>query len=218
MSSSKNNSSSSKKKAQKRTGLVRLPPQPPQIAITSIVRKTFRFFASAVIVGYVTTTTDLMQMMAMGLDTTHVANIFSAFRIRRIRVWGAPLNVATASAFTQLVSLEWGPQGVGTVAGRGIKNAIISDTRLGVTDVPRIDAKPPPGSWVGDWVNLPDSNVVFTLNCPVGSIVDIKGEWIVQNKEAPVILTVTTAVAGAVYTTRLAQSILSPVSSPIWTP
>jgi hypothetical protein len=195
---------------------------PPQFNAVSVIRRTFRFRATSLLNGFPATTANLIGILRVGTTVSQVADLTAAFRIKRIRIWAPP---PVAASLANTVSLEWGPAGVGTVPGRGMRNSIISDTVLGSTTPIRLNCKPPSGSWAADWVNLGDTNVVFTINgnsgaslgAPVGTIVDITGEWQIQSGEAPVLTACTTAVVGTVYVTPdLANGTLVPVSAPTY--
>jgi hypothetical protein len=195
---------------------------PPQFNAVSVIRRTFRFRATSLLNGFPATTANLIGILRVGTTASQVADLTAAFRIKRIRIWAPP---PVAASLANTVSLEWGPAGVGTVPGRGMRNSIISDTVLGSTTPIRLNCKPPSGSWAADWVNLGDTNVVFTINgnsgaslgAPVGTIVDITGEWQIQSGEAPVLTACTTAVVGTVYVTPdLANGTLVPVSAPTY--
>jgi hypothetical protein len=195
---------------------------PPQFNAVSVIRRTFRFRLTSLVAGLGATTANLIGILRAGITVSQVADLTAAFRIKRIRIWAPP---PVAASLANTVSLEWGPAGVGTIPGRGIRNSIISDTVLGSTTPIRLNCKPPPGSWAADWVNLGDNNVVFTINgnsgasagAPIGTIIDISGEWQIQSGEAPVLTACTTAVPGTVYVTPdLGNGTILPVSAPTY--
>lgn len=112
------------------------------------------------------TTLSLLNLLTAGVDATHCRRLFSAVRLRRLRVFGVP----SASAY-QPVRIEW--------AGDRNPNRVIESVGSNVNPA-MLDLSPPAGSFASMWINAgnsaqaePDISDVVSISAPVGSLVDV---------------------------------------------
>jgi len=101
--------------------------------------------------------------------TTQNARVINAVKVNSISIW-SPCTTSVLSA-----SLEW-------ISTYG-PSKLISDTTVSATFPAVIHSKAPPQSLAGFWstTGSNESDVMFAMTCPVGSVVDVNINFIVQD-------------------------------------
>lgn len=187
----------------------------PSFQSTFTVSKTLRFNATSAALTSNTpiAASDILQCMVMAATAILPYQLFSAVRLRRVKIWGP-----VPSALTPVtVSVQF-PADVGATATQlSGPSKIYSDTVIGSTKAAFVSCAPPSGSLSAMWQSSAQASVpLFILNGPVGSIVDISVDLVLQNGETPVQGAATIgATVGQIYCRDLdksGSSQLSPVS------
>lgn len=133
-------------------------------------------------------------MGVVGKTATSVVAIHTAARLKSIKVWLPALS--SANTFF----IDW----VGTVIA-GITPDMSQETSVpdGVTITGCITCKPPKGSLAREWLNAGTlsslAQALFTINSPVGAIIDLHVEGCISNTVATQTITVATAAVGTFY-------------------
>lgn len=197
MSSRRQNTRSKTKNGSGRQGNTPIP-HPPQIDTAICLRgHKFRFKASAALVNVQMQTSDFLQLLAVANTTTTASSLISAFRIRRVSIWGPP----AADLIPVTVSLEYNQ--TSSAGSVGQRPRLFLDTSVGATEVACVSAKPPPQSAASMWQlysTQASSGGAFILNGPVNSVVDVQMDFILQNGETVIAnLATTAATVGRVY-------------------
>ncbi len=144
----------------------------------------------------------LLDSIFMATGTTSGARIFSAIRVRRIRMWCAG-NLSTVDNVATIgvqISLEW-------MGSQWARDQKYQDEALG-TKIAYIDTKPPKNSMASWWIvagSATDTTGavgnMFRLGGPDGTIVDVTIEYTMIDDESaiPVVRSVSAATAGKLY-------------------
>jgi len=125
----------------------------------------------------------LLSQIVVATSATATTRILGAVRIREIEMW-APGGLGTAGGGTSQiqVALEW----------FGITNSYqnsekVSDVSMGI-DNAHLLARPPRGSTPDFWINqggMSDTtNTLFSLNGPLGTVVDLVMDIVLVDDEA----------------------------------
>lgn len=169
---------------------------PPSIPSAVIVKRRYRFVASAATAsGGTNVSTDglLGVMGVMAATSTTAFKLFRAARIRQVEIW-APSS-GTVSGFPNgTVELKWSDDDTNSP---GLQ---FSATSLSTGVPAHIKATPPPNSSAAFWFNTTTGENMFTITCPAQSIIDVTMEGI-MNDDLVAIATagVTSKIAGVVY-------------------
>jgi len=165
---------------------------PPSIQITPTHTHTYRYYNSTAATKISVTAANLI--MAAGaictVANTTITSMFTTVKIHSIKVWPA---VASGDA---TVAVTWGLSNT-DYAKDDVKNAEIPG---GVTSTKSLIAHPPKNSLWREWINLKDpSVVVFTINSPQNSIVDVHCSWQMVNTYTSTTASVAAGVLGTTY-------------------
>ncbi len=143
------------------------------------------------------TVQDMLRLIATGTasSTTKVL-LFDSVRLDRVCAWGVDSTAAQSTNLTKL-SLRWG---VG-VNGVGNQQELVT---YGTNSSPaHISAVPPTDSLSGFWltqsIDNPSTTVLFTLDAPVGSVVDIHFTYVLGDATSTVTGGSTSANNGVYY-------------------
>jgi len=163
----------------------------------------FRFMANAAGSHAITPTNILGACGVIGQVTnTSVAAFASSFRIRAVRVWGF-------AASASLVRLIW--------AGAANSPDIVrSDSATNVNRSPFCGGPPPRQSLASFW-QVAGNGTLFSVVCPVNSIVDIVLDAILGDTLTATSIATATDVVGTLYYLALdgpAANVLRPVGLP----
>jgi len=109
------------------------------------------------------------------IATSTTASVLWAqfFRLRRVRAWSP---VATAGT-PVTIKLVW-------ISDSGIfesPNVQVSDTSVSFDHPAHIDTRPPRGSVQDKWHRGDDTELAFTLSCPVGTVLDLDFEYVMND-------------------------------------
>lgn len=199
---SKSNNSGRRKNASRRSGRndsLRVIPNPPQFNATIRCSHKFRFKATSAFTDLVIATSDLMSLIVDGLTTTTSASIFSAFKVKRVSLWGPPAS----DLVPVTVSLEYANPL--SNSGFGARRLLYTDTSVGSTEVAFVTGVPLTGTSAAAWQNVvltttTTNGASFTLSGPINTIIDVDMDLVLQNGESAFTGPVGTAlVAGRLY-------------------
>jgi len=162
---------------------------PPQIKTNVIFKHTYRFTCTT---AYATGITTLDVLYAMGcvgrtVNAT-VANLFQSARIRRMTV----LSAVASQGSTATCTINW-------TGYNNAPNFEVSDTTTSTAVPARISTVPPNDSLAKFWFASNLNQLLLTLYCPIGSIIDLDVEGILQDGDTSINLAVATAAIGVVY-------------------
>lgn len=169
---------------------------PPSFTSTKAVNGRARFTCSTAAVDQPIRRVDLLQHLLLGAGATSAFRVIVGFRLKSVAIWAIAGNNPTTAA-TATCSVEW-------LSEQG-PTSIRSDTSLGLAQPAHILASPPPGSLAGFWSvqGSSESTSLFLITCPIGSVVDITYEFILQNGETATSVTVPAATPGKLFMTSL---------------
>jgi hypothetical protein len=179
---------------------------PPQLPTNIRLNHRFRFLAATAFNGFI----DPLSMIACGGAVCTVANttlsvIGLSAKIRKIEVWGAPASQGASST----VTLEW-------VGASNSPNIEVSDTTISVATNCHIVTVPPKDSLASFWTLSTTGGLLFRLQCPANSIVDLTMDLILADQAAATsTVTVVAGTLGELYFTALdgvGTNVLRPVS------
>jgi len=182
------------------------PLRPPPFESTITFSKRFRFQASSALVDVSVSDSDVTRLLSVAQSPTQAFPIIGAAKIASVELWAPPATTPTSC------SVEWAAGGQQIGAPQKIK----SDTSMGATYCAHVLSKAPRGSPGSFWL-FPNGDEVFSLNGPVGTIVDLTVTFVLANG-APVAstpITISGATAGYLYLLSLdsgGSGFLIPVS------
>jgi hypothetical protein len=138
--------------------------KPGQFKANVELNHAFRFYSTNGGLIAVTPTSILGAAGTMcTVGNTTVVTYANSFRINRIRIWGGAQVPATTVPTT--VAVDW--TGLGNSPSREV-----SDTTVSNAFPAFIDTSPPPNSLAAFWQTA-SSTTIFTLKCPVQSVVEV---------------------------------------------
>lgn len=160
-----------------------IPVVPPPFSPSTEVTKTFRFIALSA-GNPVVTSPCLANLLTffVGPGLTLNYSLIRAFRLRRIRMWGATTSTTTGND----ISFEFETTSAGNT---GSKPKIFSATSYGVSLPARVQGKPDPISSAGSWQNVLTTSTTTTgvsikFTVLADTIIDVKLTFILNNGEA----------------------------------
>jgi hypothetical protein len=180
----------------------------PQFASTVSVRHHFRYQASGVLSNKSITRGSLLNLLVSGAFqlTNQLNRLFSAVKLNKVE---ARCPTGGSDVALNTLSIEWfstlGP------------TSEVSDTGTPLHP-PILVTSPPRQSLAGFWslTGTSESDVLFQINGPTGTIVDIWIEATLQDGESPTVIVPTNAPSnGALYALALdgiSSNVLAPVS------
>jgi len=166
---------------------------PPAFVPTISVGHKFRFISAGAFTSVPITRAMLLNLYTMATTTTVQDRLFTAVKLRRIRMYGQPTSLSAAP--TNPVIVEW--------LGSNSPSTLHSDTALGfrpayVSSVPPVDSSDRWWSISG----TSETDVLCKLSGPTGTIVDVDLSLRFADDEAAVAGESGTAagsIAGTVY-------------------
>ncbi len=181
---------------------------PPSLALSISKVHTFRFRASSASTTDTLTTTSLGNMFVMAATTTTCYQLCSAFRLRRIEIWGPMASdlvpVTVSCQFNGVAD-----QAVGS-------SRIVTDTSMTASSPAHIVATPSAQTTASLWQGTSTSLTLATLEFPANAVVDIMVEFVIRDEStASSSIAVSGATVGVVYVRRPdVGQLLVPVSYP----
>lgn len=211
-------------KKQKRRKPKGVPQQPPMFQATFTVGHTLRYMSTAALVDTQILVQTLMRTIVMAITTTTTSCLFTSLRIRSVQMWAA-----SSATLPTTISIEFT---VNAAAGNSVsaKPKVFSDTSIGQMRNAALKAKPDKSSSCSMWQTLnvqlaaasDSAGAGFILNGPIGTVLDLKITFVLQNGETPFpgrTTTATTLVPGMIYADFLDNGgggsgtfLLSPIS------
>lgn len=192
-----------------------VPQHPPQYQAVPNFKQKFRYQASAAVTNVIVTTADLMSMLVVANTTIASTALISAFRLRKVSLWAPP----AADLVPVTASVEFA--NILANSGFGQKRYVHSDSSVGATRVAAVRATPPLGTPAASYQNVTSATQTtngcdIILNGPIGMIVDIDIDMVLQNGEIPFTGPVITGgTVGTIYWNTLdgtATGILKPLN------
>lgn len=157
-----------------------MPNVPPNFNAAIVVRHTFRYVAKATGVSTITPL-NVMNVLSFYTGPTLAENysIFSAYRVRKVRMWG----FTEGSNALSKNSIEFLVTTAGTV---GAKPRVYSAVSTGTALPGKILAIPPKSSSASDWQNTLTSTTTTTgfsmiINYTTNSVIDLHLECVINN-------------------------------------
>jgi len=180
---------------------------PPDMQATLVHRHVFRFVSTSTnAVGFNSAVGAFVMGGMITVANTTVRTPTSSLRVNRVSIWSP---AAAAGAVSPL--LEWGGDGS---ALHQMDNVPISTT-LGSSEPSYLTGVPPKDSFAGLWFQPGGtSTVIFTVQCSVGSIVDLDLSWTMTNE----FLGFSAAIGGANPLSLWAYAGLDALRSALYTP
>ncbi len=183
------------------------PLAPPPFDSTIFYTKKFRFQASSALSSTNITVLDLLSLLVVADTTVSASTINTSIRLRKVEMWGpmasslAPVTVSCE--FPAMAALLSGP------------NRVYSDTSMGSTFGAHVKAVPTDEMIQYHWQTTTSGAIMFQLNGPSNTIVDVTLDCVLQNGQAPITVTVVAASVGTLYCRSLdsqGSALLVPVS------
>jgi hypothetical protein len=161
---------------------------PTQFKSNVTLSHKYRFTASAAVNEAMTDTALLAAMGGIAYDATHIALFTESFRLKKVEVWSSPASQGANST----CSVDW-------VGFGNTPNIEFSDTTLSVNRNAHVVCAPPSQSLAKFWQKATGTSL-FTLVCPINSIVEISVDQVLSDQEVALsTATVVTAVAQHIY-------------------
>ncbi len=175
--------------------------QPPAISINPIARYRLRYLAAAASVagGDAVKVSDLYDILCIGSAAAAARRLCSAVRVRKIELWGAPVQSSTPTGNTVGIRDL-------TVAPLGGVNSLVEDTHLGADRPAHVLYIPKRGSMLYGWLDATSTSQVLALYASQGSVLDIELDvnfGFVANGAMPAVGAAITAVIGVMYFRKL---------------
>lgn len=135
---------------------------------------------------------EFLEIMTVAVSATSVITVFSAIRIRRIRLWALSSTATNPLGAAGALSLEWKTDESDT--------KIRLDAQMGI-DTAYLSLVPPPKSTAAFWFDsdTPDDNL-FAFTCPANSVMDVSFDGVVNSGDYTYLTVVTSGkTAGRMY-------------------
>jgi hypothetical protein len=166
---------------------------PKPLKSNIVYNHRYRFVSTS---GTLTSITNNSILLAAGCFTAStnavVASIAGSYRIRFVEMWCPP----SAQGGSATCSIEW----IGST--NGTNNLEVSDTTVSVARPAHVMSVPPRLSLASFWTlgTVSSSPITeFSLIAPVGTIIDVGLDLIMNDDDVGTTGTVTTAASGATY-------------------
>ncbi len=170
-------------------------PQPPQWKSECILTRKLRFAATSQVTDVSLTVKELAQSIGIFAVTVSSAYIIPfAFRVKSVEMWGYP----TSGAGHAETIIDWNSN---PASGAGYSPGLsVEGISSNVSEPAYVKSSPPPNSYASWWHNVDDTNTLFKLTCPDGTILDIVFEYVVNDAELGIAApSVSSATVGAIY-------------------
>lgn len=109
---------------------------------------------------------NVSSFVVMATGGTNSQTLFGAIRIRRVKIWVPPVAAAI-----ETVSFEW-TNLTSTIVSSG-PPIPMNSSAMGSSNPSVLTFRPPKGSRADMWLNTGDTVVLFTMSCPVNSLVEL---------------------------------------------
>jgi len=186
------------------------PSLPPKIQITPTLTHVFRYQPISALIAQSCSVSDLILLpgLVCTVNLTQAVSLFTTIKIHSIKVWP---GLGSSSAATHI---SWAS------AAQGFTRDDSKDETLpgGVTVDECLVSKPPKRTLWTDWLNgAAGAQLVFTITCPAGSVIDFHASWQTTNTFTPLLVAVNAVTLGTVFypaldgvTTHLAPPVQLP--------
>jgi len=162
---------------------------PPPHKSNIVVHHKYRFLSS---IGAMLDPVTILDVLACAgcyvLNTVQVTPVFTAFRVKQLRMWGGPVTIsqATGLALVSKCAVEWSGN---TTAANAIfaTNLEFDDTSSSSAYPAYLGMAPPAGSMAAQWIqpNVPSTSVanstLFSLSFSAGTIVELDLELVLMD-------------------------------------
>jgi len=139
-------------------------PHPPPIANYAIVHSTrLRFITNVAVLQADITFQNLLDLILVGISATVVYDLFTAVKLRKIKMWAAP-NLGTATTVECAL--------VGATAGEVGDFRVVTDTSMGIEPA-YISVRPAVQSLLSLF-QVSGSGQALSLTCPSGTVIDLE--------------------------------------------
>jgi len=162
----------------------------PQISFDAVGTRTLRYTAAAAVTAQWVSAQDLLQNTIMNVNGA-MSNycVYSAVRVRRIDVYdiSGSSDVAVSTTTVAWASLQ-GPSRVISSTGTPMYPGIVSSS-------------PPAKSLAGEWINRGYTALgtgIVQLTIPIGSVVDLTFDYLLQSGYSQNSLVLNTAAGGSI--------------------
>jgi hypothetical protein len=165
---------------------------PPSIQLTPRVKHTYRYSNTASTVKSVTVADLFGAIGTIGIATnSSVQPWASSFKLATLHVWPA-----SSSSSASNVVVEWAAGSVAQVPDDA-RDVTLPE---GITVSRGLSFTPPPQSLAGFWITDTDaSSVMFAIQAPVGSVVDLVVHYTLSNVFVPAPIAAATVSIGTPY-------------------
>jgi len=169
-------------------------PAPPPFNATVVFHKKLRFSANAAVAGQPIGVTDIRDLLCVATGSSTAYELASGVRIRRVQIWGPMASNLTPVT----VAVEFPPLAIAV----GQPSSITSDMSMGATRAAYVNARPKAQSFAGNWlptVGLSGAATtdVMLLTYPLGAVVDLDLDFVLQNGQTPQQVNAAAAPSGA---------------------
>ncbi len=93
--------------------------------------------------------------------------IMSGIRLRRIELWGAPVQSSTPTGNTVAIRDV-------SISPLGGSTGYVMDTHLGADRPAHVVWKPKPGSMAYSWLDATSTSLLLEITCTAGSVLDVE--------------------------------------------
>lgn len=155
-----------------------------------ILNHKFRYQSNAAFSGGITVAKMLSALgVCCTVTNTTAALLFRSFKIASIELWSPPASQGAGAT----CSVEW----LGTTNSPSREYA---DTTLSVSKNAHVKCSPPKNSLSSFWQNGQSTTVLFSLNVPINTVIDLVVTYIENDDDAAVgTVAIATGVLGNTY-------------------
>jgi hypothetical protein len=189
---------------------------PPFVSTLMVKRHSIRWLITSPIgsVGATASTTpitarDVCDWLCVGTSATAAYQLFnSSAKLHRVRIWGP----APAQGTVSQIAIDWSTTATAVIGGPS-KRIDCASANPAVS--PHVDSRPPKGTQAATWVSNMSAVVLFSLQCPAGSIVqvDYEGTNLESNLAYGTQVNPVAAAPGATYVGSLTASTGLPLAT-----
>lgn len=138
------------------------PANPPPFSSNIRTTHKYRFLSNAAFGTTINSVGCFGAAGAMGtVVNSTVALCYESLRLLKVEVWSPPASQGASAT----VAVEW--------LSTNSPSIEVSDTTMSVSHNAHISTRPPIGSLASFWQNIDTAFQLFTLTCPINSIIDV---------------------------------------------
>jgi len=172
----------------------------PQYPSQPVLSRTMRYQCTAAQSAVTYAPTRLLASLGTVCRTanTDCTVIYEACKVKRIRLWAA----TSASGTAATISVNFGNYAFNV-------NTEYIDTTISVSEMAHLDVRPPKGTLASFWHTYASTDVLFTITCPSGTIMDIDYDMVQSDNDPSVrnmALSSGAATLGLIYYINLSAS------------